>query len=254
MNILSLLERLQAVRRGGPLIDAVPLAERPQMLQEAYAIAAALHSPGTEFGGYKIGATSARGRQLLGLAGPFYGRVVKDTLSRSPASIRLGGRTLALEPEIGCQMGVGLPTRGKPYSRGEVAASVRRVVPLIELNCPSFAAPFEVGGLCLIADNGVNVGAVTGYPGSSGLDAIGASHVEVRVNGGAPVRGAPMPVPDDPLSSLAWLANALIEAGLELQAGDIVATGAMSAPIDIAQEANVVADFGLLGVVQVSLL
>ena len=191
MKPLSLLERLQAVRRGGPLIDAVALAQRPQGLQEAYAIAAALHTPDTEIGGYKIGATSARGRQLLGLAGPFYGRVVKDTLTRSPASIRLGGRTLALEPEIGCQMGVGLPARGTPYSRGEVAASVRRVLPLIELYCPSFAAPFEVGGLCLIADNGVNVGAVTGYPGSSGLNVIGASRVEVRVNGGAQVRGAP---------------------------------------------------------------
>lgn len=254
MNTSALLDRLRAVRQGGPLIAQVPGVEQPRSLQEAYAIAEALSEPNAVVAGYKIGATSERGRQFLGLQAPFFGRIFKDSLHRSPATLRRNGRVLSLEAEIGCQIGVDLPPRGAPYSRGEVAASIRRALPLIEINCPSYTAAFEVGGLCLVADNGVNAGAVIGYPGSVSLDSIGASRVEVRVEGRAPVCGAVTPLPDDPLSSLTWLANALNDAGLQLRSGDIVATGAMTPPIDIDHESNVFADFGRLGAVQITVI
>ncbi len=206
---------------------------------------------GRTIAGYKIGATSARGRQILGLKAPFYGRILADTLYPSPATVRLGKRTFAVEAEIGCELGADLPPRAAPYTRAEVAASVRKVLPLLELNAPSFSQPFEFGGRCLIADNGVNAGAVIGTPGSMDLYVIGETHVKITVNQADMARGAPAAAPDDPLSSLTWLANTLSRHGTGLLDGQVIATGTMSAPLDIAADCTLEADFGALGRAQI---
>jgi 2-keto-4-pentenoate hydratase len=200
--------------------------------------------------GYKIGATTRRGRELLGLDAPFFGRIMRNCVYRSPVTLKLSGRSYAVEAEIGCELGSDLPPRGTDYTRAEIIASVRRVIPLVELNQPSFAAPFEVGGLGLIADNGVNAGAIIGAPGSVGLDAIQHASVSMRVNGLQGSGGRAARSPDDPLSMLTWLANFLARRGTGLCAGQIVATGAMTAPVNVAVECVLEADYGPLGSVQ----
>lgn len=248
----ALLELLQRARRSGDLIHAVEARHVPRSIDEAYAIATTLMASEGLVGGYKVGATSANGRRLLGLREPFYGRMLASRICRSPATLRLEGRAIAVEPEIGCEMGTSLPPRAWPYTRAEVAVAVRRLVPMLELNRPSYAQPFAVGGLCLVADNGVNSGAVLGVPGVVGLDSIRVTEVGVTLDGAPIARGVPCAAPDDPLASLTWLANALSAARLGLHAGDVVATGAMTAPIDVTREGTLLADFGQLGAVQVS--
>ena len=248
-----LLARLRAVREGGPLIEKLLKRDQPATLTAAYAIAAELIS-GQGIAGYKIGATSARGRQILRLKSPFYGRILADTLHRSPATVRLGRRSFAVEAEIGCELGTALPPRDTAYARGEVAAAVRKVVPLIELNAPSFAQPFEVGGRSLIADNGVNCGAIIGSPGSMDLYTIQDAVVTMTMNGSRVARGTPPVAPDDPLSSMTWLANVLSRQGVGLEDGQVIATGTMTAPLDVSTDCMLEADFGVLGRVQVNFL
>jgi len=247
----GLLKQLQSVRCGGPLIERIVRRDQPGSLQAAYRIAAAL-TAGAPLAGYKVGATNARGRALLRLKQPFYGRILQDTLYRSPATLRLGPHGYEVEMELGCELGTALPARSKRYTRAEVAASVRKIVPLIELNAPSFRKPMEVGGLCLIADNGVNVGAIIGTPGSRDLYTIGEARATLSLNGVAVQQGQPACAPDDPLSALIWLANALSKHDIGLQEGQIVATGALAPPLAIREDCTLEADFGALGGVHVT--
>lgn len=251
MRESALFVRLAEVRAGAPRIDEVPPAERPPSLAAAYEIAAAL-THGQPLAGYKVGATSAAGRDLLRLTQPFYGRILASSLQRSPGVVRCAFDTLAAEPEIAFELGTDLPPRERPYARGEIAAAVRRVLPIIELNAPSFIKPFEAGGLCLIADNGVNAGAVVGGPGAVRLDIITETQVSLSIDGQDTGHGAAPAAPDDPLAVLCWLANTLAAQGTGLAGGQLVATGAMTAPITIATECVLEADFGLLGAVQVT--
>jgi len=249
----GLLRRLQAVRAGGALIEELKAFERPASVAMAYDIAARL-TQGEAVAGYKIGATSEAGRRLLKLRQPFYGRILARTLQRSPATVRSGVHGVAAEPEVGLELGTPLRPRRKPYTRGEVAAAVRRVLPLIEFNAPSFRDPFACGGLCLIADNGVNAGAVVGQAGITRLDVIAQVQVRVTLDGREHSRGTAMAAPDDPLSSLCWLANTLAAHGVGLESGQIVASGALTAALHIRGECSLEADFGALGAVQVAFM
>jgi 2-keto-4-pentenoate hydratase len=250
MKFRPLLPLLKTARDGGPLIGDTSGLAVPTTLEEAYAIADRLMAD-EPIAGYKIGATTQRGREVLGVDAPFFGRIARRDVYRSPVTLKLTGRSYAVEAEIGCELGNDLPPRGAAYTRAEVIASVRRVVPLVELNQPSFTEPFKAGGLCLIADNGVNAGAVIGAPGSVGLDAIQHSAASLSLNGSKQCKGSAARNPDDPLSMLTWLANFLSRRGVGLCAGQIVATGAMTAPLDIDTECTLEADYGALGRVQV---
>ena len=171
---------------------------------------------------------------------------------RKSVNLRIAGRVLALEAELGCELARDLPPRAKPYSRAEVAAAVRKVVPLLEINAPSFRRPLEIGGLCLIADNGVNAGAVLGAPGAVRLDVIAHARVTLRVNGRGQAEGQAASCPDDPLSALCWLANQLRGEAGGLLAGQVIATGAMAPPVEVTSECMVEADFAALGALQVT--
>lgn len=249
----ALLTRLRAARATGVVLPTPLPSERPPDVASAYEIAAIL-TQGHAHAGWKVGATNERARATLGVTEPFYGRILQDTVHRSPATIRLCGRTLTLDAEIGLELGTHLPARPAPYSRGEVAAAVRRVLPILEVNSPSFVEPFEAGALCLIADNGVNAGAVLGSPGSVRLDEIPTVRVTLKLDGERVVSGAVPPLPDDPLSILLWLVNTLSTQGLSLEAGQVVATGALAPPLELAREAQVEADFGALGGAQANLV
>lgn len=248
---MNLLARLRAVRAGDAPIEVLDPSDRPADLGAAYEIARHLVG-GERIAGYKIGATSPRGRALLGLDVPFYGCIVEGSLHRSPATLRVGSGLLSIEAEIGIEIGSDLPPRTRPYTRSQVAAAVRRVVPLVELNRPSYREPMAVGGLGLVADNGVNAGAVIGSSGATGLHAIRDARVTLSFEGLAPIEGKPMAVaPDDPLSCVEWLANQLSNHSAGLLAGQVVATGAMTPALRIHHEGTAIADFGALGSVQI---
>lgn len=248
---MSLLARLRAVRAGEAPIEVVDASERPADLEAAYELARQLVGD-ARIAGYKIGATSPGGRAFLGLDAPFFGRIVEGSLHRSPATLRVGSGLLTIEAEIGIEIGVDLPPRSRPYTRSEVAAAVRRVVPLVELNRPSYRDPMSVGGLALVADNGVNAGAVIGSSGIIGLHAIRDARVTLSFEGLGPLEGKPMSAaPDDPLSCLEWLANALPEHSGGLVTGQVVATGAMTTALPVPHDGTAVADFRALGSVQI---
>lgn len=247
MSASNLIELLRAARASGRLIDALPDGAALGTLDDAYAVASRLAEGRGAIGGWKIGATGARGQAMLGLNEPFFGRIFSDTIHAHPARVR-GPGPFAIEPEIGFIMARNLLPRADEYTVAEVSEAIGAIAPALEINRPSWRRPFEAGGLAIIADNGVNAGACVGEQRRDwrSFDLANLT-VAIVADGGAPVQGVSSAVLGNPLTALTWLANALLGRGQCLKAGQVVLSGAMTPPIDVASGGRVRADFSGLG-------
>lgn len=243
----TLLDLLRAARTSGELIDTLPPNGAPQTLDEAYAVASALAEGRGAIGGWKIGATAARGQTLLGLTEPFFGRIFSETIHSQPAHVN-GPAPFAIEPEIAFIMERDLPARARAYTLEEVMDAIEAIAPALEINRPSYRRPFDAGGLALIADNGVNAGACMGerHREWRSLDLANIT-VSIAADAGQPFQGNSAAVLGNPLNALMWLANALPRRGHRLAAGQIVLSGAMTPPIDLAAGGRIRAYFPGLG-------
>lgn len=254
MNPALLAARLVAVREGAPLIQSIPDVQRPRSLAQAYQVADRVVQVLTRrdgaVAGFKVGATSADGQRFLGLTEPFYGRLTANRLLASGASWSGGEHAVSVEAEIGFQLDAALPPRAQTYEAPEVHATLARAVPLLEINRPSYARPFEVGGLCLIADNGVTDSLVVGGPGQQlGATQLASEQVRLLRNGECVAAGDASVVLGDPLLALVWLANVLRAGRRGLLRGDVIASGALTAPIPALPGDRFAAVYSTLGTV-----
>ncbi|MCC5868004.1 MAG: hypothetical protein JJU27_05790 [Gammaproteobacteria bacterium] len=241
-QLQQLAAALIAARRGWRSIGH-DRAVLPRDLAEAYAVAARVAADSAPHCGWKVGATSKRAWQMLGLQAPFFGRISERWVCQSGAVIGCRAGTLSLEAEIGAvldeaaleKLAAGVPA----------AMALSQIFPVIEINRPDFAEPFAAGGLCLIADNGVNRGLIlpahdTLWSAQQAQRAV----VDVTMNGEVAARGEATQVLDgQPLSAVDWLYRTLPEFGLALQPGDLVATGAMMPPLEVRPGDQVVFEF-----------
>ena len=256
MNAPELASRLLAVRDGAPPIEHMPPELQPRDVADAYAVAglivAALESRYGRVRGYKVGATSLPGQRMLSLSEPFYGRTFAPCILADGETWHLGGRPCTVEAEIGFVMQNDLPPRMEEYSMSTLRAAIGMVVPLLEINRPAYARPFEVGGLCLIADNGVTQGFVVGAPGLQ-LEAADPSGEVVNMSrsGVLVASGSGKAVLGHPLNAVLWLANALRVRGEGLRAGDVIASGAMAAHVPLAVGDLIDARYSTLGAVRI---
>ncbi|SHH22187.1 2-keto-4-pentenoate hydratase [Halobaculum gomorrense] len=192
--------------------------------------------------GYKIGFTNQRVQADLGVAEPGYGRLLADTLARSPATIRLDEYVgLRVEPEIVFRLGSDLSAdASRTATRGAISA----VVPAVELVDSRtdwrFDAPLAV------ADNCLDAGIVVGDDAAPNGRSTSTESVTLRVDGEAVASGAGDEVLGDPLAALAWLA----ETAGGLPAGALVSTGSLTEPLAVEPEETVTAAFASLGAVE----
>ncbi len=204
-------------------------AEDAYAIQDAY-VALRAHSLGA-IAGYKIALSSKEMQRFVGVDAPQAGVLLEQTVRRSPARVRASEYVrLIVEFEIAVQLAVDLPVADAPYSRSRIAASVRAVMPAIEIADDRNADyqqlakhPFE-----LIADNGWNEGAVLGRPvtGWKGLD-LAALRGVATINGEKVGEGVGAAALGHPLDAVAWIANHLAAHGRGLVFRDIVITGSM---------------------------
>ena len=253
MSARDLAARLVAVREGAAPLDSVPEEMQPRTVSQAYAVAdlvvAALEPSLGQVAGYKVGATSVEGQRILGLTEPFYGRAFERRIVIDGSEWSLEGKPASVEPEIGFLLAINLPPCAEPYSLAVVQAAIGLVVPLLEINRPAYARPFEVGGPCLIADNGVTQGFVRGGPGLrlNGNAALPLERVNMSRNAAPCGTGVGSAVLGDPINSLLWLANALRLQGRGLRSGDLIASGAMAPHVALIPGDFVVAEYSTLG-------
>lgn len=251
---------LLKARRERKLVPGLPAELRPRDLAGAYAIQAAstpkllAQTGGGRVVGYKVGGTSPESLKMLGLQAPMRGPLLSPFVHDSPARLAADGFFIrALEMEFGVLLGKDLPAARAPYTAEQVADAVAALVPAIEIADTRYDGWPGVGGLQIIADQASAGHWVKGREERDWRDLDLANHaVTFSVNGVEKARGNSGAVMGHPLASLAWLANAMVEAGAALKAGDYVTTGSAGPVVRCDKGDTVVADFGRLGQVSVS--
>lgn len=205
-------------------------AEAAYRIQDAY-VAQLMEQRRTAPAGYKIAITTPAMRDLVGFQDSVAGRLLRDQMLRSGATIRARDYVrLIVEFEIAFEMARDLPPADRPWTGATILEHVACAYPALEIADDRQAdyPGLKDAVLTLIADNAWNQGLVLGAPVKD-LDAAALQSVEgIAFIGQREVgRGSGRDVLGHPLEALAWLANHLAARGLAMKAGDVVTTGSL---------------------------
>lgn len=227
--------RLLEAHAGRERFAPLPAELAPRSAEDAYAIqdayvALRAHHLGA-IAGYKVALSSKEMQRFVGVDAPQAGVLLESTIQTSPGRVRAADFVrLIVEFEIAVQLAVDLPAVDAPFSRSRIAASVRAVMPAIEIADDRNADygelarhPYE-----LIADNAWSEGAVLGLPVADwkGLD-LAKLRGAATINGEKVGEGVGAAALGHPLDAVAWVANHLAAHGRGLVFRDVVITGSM---------------------------
>lgn len=247
-----LAELAQELRTAAETREPVaPLVARhPDLtVADAYAIQS-LNAEGRPTSGHKIGLTSEAMQQQLGVDQPDYGRIFTDELLETSATLaREDLIAPRVEPEIAFVLASGLGQDG--VSAAEVIEATDYVLPALEV-IDSRIADWKIGLVDTVADN-ASCGRVVLGTQRTKLDdvALDATEVELFVNGESVAQGTAAAVLGHPANAVAWLANAVGQFGVTLEAGDVIMPGSLTAAVPLEAGSAAVAEFGGLGRVEV---
>lgn len=175
--------------------------------------------------GLKIATTTKIMQELMGIDHPCGGMIFERTIHASPATLALADYQHAMiECELALRMGRTLPPSSAPYTAQTVKSAVAAAMPAFELIEDRKADYERTNALSLIADNCWNAGIVLGadVPFDPARPLVGIEG-RLAING----RDSHWGRTEDPLTTLAWVANLAIEHGRVLEAGMVVITGSV---------------------------
>ena len=234
---------LCAARRGPPLHELPPNC-RPQSDADAYQIQEAVVRQLSEtIGGWKIGVASAASAAFCA---PIWMKMIRP----SPASYAAGElRIIGIEAEIAFRLGRDLRARRAAYDRAEVTAEAA-LHPAIEVVDSRYADFRSLDRHSILADNFSNGGLVYGaaVPDWSKLN-LGSTAITVTEDG-EPFADSTAGAGRDPIAALVDFVNLMNGRG-GAKAGTFVTTGSWTGLVFTRRGAQIVADFGPLGRVEV---
>ena len=206
----------------------------PQTMADAYAtqeaLARLLVAREGEVAGLKIAVATKVMQEFMGIDRPLGGMIFKRRILRSPAQLRLADyMNVVIEFELAVELGRDLPKSPAPFTAATVVPAVAAVMPAFELIEDRNADYKSVNALSLICDNCWNAGIVLGPPVSFAAQSLCGLPGRLEINGNERHRGTT----DDPLATLAWVANLAAERGRPLRAGMVVITGSVIATLPI---------------------
>jgi 2-keto-4-pentenoate hydratase len=235
-------------------IPELPEHGRPQDRVEAYAIQTRLADlSGQDIVGWKIAATSLAGQKHIRVDGPLAGRLLRERVLESGATVSLAGNQMRVaEAEFAFRFRHDLAKRQHSYSMDEVLNAVESLHTAIEVPDSRFDDYTVVGAPQLIADNACACWFILGPPAPVNWRELDLSQhrVEGYRNLKHAASGSGANVLGDPRIALTWIANELSEFGDGLLAGHIVTTGTCITPIPVEPGDQVRMDFGVLGSVE----
>lgn len=252
-KLAALAERLAQAWCRNAVIANLSDDEIPATRAEAYVVQDQMASAlGETLTGWKVGATSAKMRELDGHDDVIPGRIF--------ASNTFIGTTFTLpittfpdarvETEFAYRLVVDIPVRSQSWQVEELApiATLHPAIEIIGNRYPKGKGVPNIGTLLTIADNGGGIGFVFGEPFSNGHDFDLQHHpIRLSIDEGAEAENFLGDMRCLPLQALADLVNHLATRNIGLRAGDFVSTGAATIPQAIRAGSHVVADFGILG-------
>ena len=235
---------LAAARIGQP-IAALPEAARPQSEADSYAIQdAVLRHLGERIGGYKVGFSPE--------GGIFCAPIYASRVHASPASLAASGfHLIGIECEIGFRLNQALASRSQPYSRDEVlaASSLHPTIEIVDSRYQDFRS---LDRLQVLADNFSN-GALVYGAAASGWQGMNLVHPPIRVTAdGKEFADCTGLRAGDPIGLLVDLVNHVAKARGGVPAGTFVTTGTHTGMVFTDPGAQIRADYGPLGRVEVS--
>lgn len=227
-------ELLETARRERRPLDPLPEGVGPRDLQEAAAVQRELarRLGVLEPVGFKIGATSQRMQEYLGLSGPGAGFIAPEDLHDSGAALPYAELVRpGVECELAVRLGKDLPPA--PCDEASAAAAVAQVFAAIEVVENRYPDLRELGTPALIADQIFHRAAVVGPPLAewTTLDPPGLRgriEVDDELRGEGP--GAELM--GHPFRGLAWLAGSEVAAAFGgLREGQVILLGSVTPPI-----------------------
>jgi 2-oxo-3-hexenedioate decarboxylase len=179
--------------------------------------------------GWKLGMTNPAAWERLGVSGPFYAPVYQETVKAR----RLQAADL-VQPKIEAELVIGLRRAvGQDASRDEIRDGIGWLaagIEFVECHYPGWVfTPAEA-----IADGGLHGALVVGPARQvSATDTLRLKEFQCRLerNGAIQAEGSAAAVMGDPFAALCWIVAA-VPGGLAAE--DMVTTGTMVTPIDVA--------------------
>jgi len=255
----SILEQNDAISRC--LVDArlsaQPLPDfpvrLPETLEQAYEIqTASIERWPDEIAGWKVAKLSEADCARLSserLVGPVFKSSVRtiDPGASKVIPIYKGGFA-AVEAEFVFELGVTIPPTGRVYSDDELISVVATAYCGTEIASSPMAVANERGPTSVVSDFGINAGVIVGpeipdWTGrASGFLSVTVS-VDDDVVGCKPVDA----LTGGPLQALRFLIDNAASRGIQLPAGSVVSTGAITGVHDVQISSTARVDFGPFG-------
>ena len=252
-------QRLTQARVSQTAIEPLTASDPQLSVADAYAIQRLgvdqRVAGGAQVVGHKIGLTAIAVQRQLGVDSPDYGALLDDMLVADGADF---DRRALIAPRIEAEVAfvLGAPLVGPGVTAADVEAATAHVAAAIEV-VDSRIAGWRITLPDTVADNASSAALVLGLPRSladldlAGLD-LAALGAQLHRNGELVEEGATSAVLGDPRIAVAWLVNALGELGTELEAGQIVLSGAATRMVDAHAGDRFTAEFEGLGSVSIS--
>jgi 2-oxo-3-hexenedioate decarboxylase len=205
---------------------------------------------GETFVGYKLGLTSRNKQQAMGLDAPLYGRVTSGMLATFGDPVRLD-RFIhpRVESEIAFLLARDVEAPATVTSVLAATDVVFGAVDVLDSRYEGFRFTLED----VVADN-ASAGAFYLGPVARRPEALVDLRLlgcVVRVDGEVAMTAAGAAVMGHPAASVAWLANQLAAEGERLEAGQLVFSGGVTAPVPVTAGGSVTFEFDGLGVIDV---
>ena len=248
MNVDAAAKELHEARLDRSTVPTLTSRWREMTRDDAYAVQevglAHRRAAGEHIVGGKLGFTSLAMQRAMGVDSPNYGwltdaMLVHDNVIRIAELIHP-----KVEPEIAFLLADDLDAS---TGASDVLAKTLAVMPCLEI-VDSRYDRFQFQALDNIADNSsagqVIVGAASTPPTGIDLRTVG---VVVSVDGTPVMTASGAAVLDDPAAAVAWMARAVADSDRPLQAGDIVISGGLTAPIDLEAGMSVRVDVDRVG-------
>jgi 2-keto-4-pentenoate hydratase len=240
-RIAALAEKLDAAWQNSAPIEPLSESEGLSSVDDAYAIQTHWTNMrlarGEKIAGRKIGLTSVKVQQQLGVDEPDYGNIWESSRYQAengraeiPASDFLQPR---VEAEVAFLMG--RPLQGPHITPQEVIAATDAMGLVVEI-VASRIADWRIKLVDTIADNASYGGFVMGAwdAGLRGAD-LRLLGVTAHKNGELAAEGVSAAAIGNPALCVAWLANKLSEFDVSLQPGDVILSGSVTAMLPVAE-------------------
>ena len=216
------------------VLEALPAAVRPADEDEAYAVQRVAHRLLAHAGmgvqaGWKIGCTTPVMQAYLGIANPCAGAMFHGNLWRRRHRFAAASRgRLGVECELAVRLRAELRPGRTPVDVEQAAAAVATCMAAIEVVEDRYRDYRTLDTATLIADDFFHHSCVLGEERADFAPrALGEVSAAMSVNGESVGRGTGADIMGEPLTALAWLANAAASWGTPLEAGAIVLLGSL---------------------------